>query len=350
MGTHSARERPVEIDWCYDIVEDVSRTFAITISELDEPLASEICTGYLLCRIADTIEDATHIPPGEQVALLETYRDGITPWEDTTPEEFVDEVHEWVPEEGTADWTVVTETPRVTAAFESLPEQSREEIRPHVREMIAGMITFVERYAGEGGLRIETVDELEEYCWYVAGTVGQLVTSLLVRDVPPDVESTLYETADSFGLLLQTVNIAKDVRSDYREENNVYVPETLLARHGLTQSDLGESLTGEQFAPVVLELVERAEEYVDDAREWLGTMPLTRGNTVSAWGIPFLLAIGTIRELRERPEDVIERGGVKVDRSEVATVVGLFVDGTPPIEDIERRMRSGPLTGSRSSQ
>jgi farnesyl-diphosphate farnesyltransferase len=214
--------------------------------------------------------------------------------------------------------------------------------------MIDGMIAFVERYAEEGGLRIETVNELEEYCWYVAGTVGQLVTSLLVREAPSDVESTLYETADSFGLLLQLVNIAKDVRSDYREENNIYVPETLLAQHGLSQSDFGESLTGEQFAPVVTALVRRADEYAADVREWLGTMPLARGNTVGAWGIPFLLAIGTIRELEARPEDVIERGGVKVDRSEVVTLVGMFADGTPPIEAVERRMRAGQLTGSDS--
>jgi farnesyl-diphosphate farnesyltransferase len=345
MSPPSTSRQAADVDWCYDVLEDVSRTFAITIGELEEPLAREICVGYLLCRIADTVEDAAHIPAREQVALLETYREGITPGRDTTVAEFVDEVLVWAPESGSAEWELVAETSRVVSTFESLPEQSQRDIRPHVREMIDGMVLFIDRYSDEGGLRIGTVDELEEYCWYVAGTVGHLVTSLLTRDASAHVEDTLYENADSFGLLLQTVNITKDVREDYREENNIYVPEEVLARHGLGQCDFGESLTGDQFAPVVRDLVARAEEYVAEVREWLRTMPLTRGNMVSAWGIPFLLAVGTMRELRERPEDVVEEGEVKVDRDEVLALMQTFAGETPPIGAIERKVRAGSLAG-----
>ena len=35
----------------------VSRTFALTIPELPQPLSGVVTTAYLLCRIADTIED-----------------------------------------------------------------------------------------------------------------------------------------------------------------------------------------------------------------------------------------------------------------------------------------------------
>ncbi|MFC6757692.1 squalene/phytoene synthase family protein [Halomicroarcula sp. GCM10025894] len=59
---HTGRPSQEDIEWCYDAVHRVSRTFSLTISELDEPMARDICVGYLLCRVADTIEDAGHIP------------------------------------------------------------------------------------------------------------------------------------------------------------------------------------------------------------------------------------------------------------------------------------------------
>ena len=40
-----------------DLLPGVSRTFALTIPQLPEPLAGVVTNAYLLCRIADTIED-----------------------------------------------------------------------------------------------------------------------------------------------------------------------------------------------------------------------------------------------------------------------------------------------------
>jgi len=40
-----------------DILERVSRTFALTIPQLPFDLSKVVANAYLLCRIADTIED-----------------------------------------------------------------------------------------------------------------------------------------------------------------------------------------------------------------------------------------------------------------------------------------------------
>ncbi|TQR22227.1 hypothetical protein C9J85_07570 [Haloferax sp. wsp5] len=52
---HTDRSSSEDIEWCYDAVHRVSRTFSLTISELNEPMARDICLGYLLCRVADTL-------------------------------------------------------------------------------------------------------------------------------------------------------------------------------------------------------------------------------------------------------------------------------------------------------
>lgn len=332
-----------DLDWCHDAVEDVSRTFALTVSELDEPMTDYICVGYLLCRIPDTIEDAAHIPPTEQYRLLARYRDAIDPEKSTTVADFRSAVDKWIPDTPDADWEVVAESERVVATFRAFDADARAAMRPPIIEMADGMATFVHRYRSEGGLRLQTTEELEEYCWYVAGTVGELVTSLLAPDATDDQTVRMRENARSFALLLQIVNIAKDIRDDYREEDNVYVPASLLDAEGLAPGDIDDSSNSDAFAPIVRALVDHAEQYADGAEAWLDAQPRTRGNTLSAFGVPFLLAIATIRELRARPEDVIAEGEVKVDREEVFALLDEFAGDEPSVTALREQLQEQPL-------
>ena len=321
VGGQSPQPAATEREWCHATVQDVSRTFALTIDALEEPMASRICVGYLLCRVADTIEDSTSIAPARQAALLRTYDRVLDPGEPATAETFREDVEDVLPAERDADWNLVAEAPRVVRAFESLDDDARDAIRPTVREMTTGMAAFVERYADEGGLRIQSLSELEEYCWYVAGTVGELVTELLADDARPDDAETMREHARSFALLLQLVNVAKDVRPDYHEENNVYLPAEWLEEQGLAPEDVAEPSNASRVGAVVERVTERARGYADGAHRWLEAMPTTRGNTLAAWAVPFLLAVGTTRELGERPADVVVDGDVKVSREEVHAVL-----------------------------
>jgi farnesyl-diphosphate farnesyltransferase len=331
MDEYSAHGTNADLEWCYDVVPKVSRTFALTIDRLDEPMSARICLGYLLCRIADTIEDDGEMAPAVQARLLRQYRAALDPETETTITEFRESVSPHLPEDPDPDWEVVAEAPRIVTTFEALPEETQSAIRPPILDMVDGMAMFVERYAEEGGLRIGTVQELEEYCWYVAGLVGTLVTNLLAREASAEQAKTLRRTAASFGLLLQIVNVAKDVTADFTEERNVYVPATWLDEAGVHHSEVTDSDNAGAVASVVRRLVDRADHYVDDAQAYLEAMPLTNGNTLSAWAMPFLLAIATSRELRNRPEDVVHEGDVKVDRAEVLALLHLFEE-----EDVDR--------------
>jgi len=342
MSQNSTTSVGADLKWCHDVLGDVSRTFALSIPQYENPMADELCVGYLLCRVADTIEDAGHVPPREKIRLLDQYRGVLAPEDDVTAREFVAETRRWMPDDRDEEWQLVAQTPRLVATFGSLPAPTRAEIQPPVDEMLRGMALFIDRYEDEGGLRIQTVDELEEYCWYVAGTVGELITGLITRDMGAEAKPRLLETAGSFGLLLQLVNVTKDIATDYEEENNVYVPEALLAEHDLEQEDIGDASQSDAFAPVVRELVSTAEQHLEDARTWLDAAPDRRGNTFSACALPFLLAVGTLRELRARPADVIRNGDVKVNRNEVFAVIGaLNGDDTPSVETLETDVQAG---------
>jgi len=326
MSRHAARPPGdrADLEWCHEAVQGVSRTFALTVDVLDEPMASYICIGYLICRVPDTIEDADHVPPTEQARLLREYDRVLDPADEADAEEFRASVDEWLPapEGRSEDWNVVASTPRVVRTFEALPEDVREAVTPPARELVQGMAMFVERYADEGGLRIQSRAELEEYCYYAAGTVGNLVTNRLARgDLSGERRARLYDTAEEFGLLLQLVNVAKDVYDDYTEEDNVYLPAEWLAAEDVPQDEVLAPEHASGAAAVVRRTARHARSFLDDAQTYLETVPTTDGNTVAAWAIPFLLAVGTLRELLERPEDALSATGVKISRQEVFAVV-----------------------------
>ena len=56
------------------ILPHVSRTFALTIPQLPAPLRLAVTNAYLLCRIADTIEDEPALSPAETLAFLERFK------------------------------------------------------------------------------------------------------------------------------------------------------------------------------------------------------------------------------------------------------------------------------------
>lgn len=350
MTDHESRPPGVDIqadlDWCHDAVQGVSRTFALTIDVLDEPMSTHICLGYLLCRVADTIEDATHIPPEQQADLLRTYDAALDPATPSDIDAFDAAVEAWMPDETAEDdWIVVAEAPRIVAVFEELPTDVCEAILPPVRELTDGMAMFVERHADAGGIRIHNRDELEEYCYYAAGTVGNLITNLLTRgDLASDRRQGLYDTAVEFGLLLQLVNISTDVYDDYTAENNVYLPAAWLEAEGVDQDAVVAPENREGAATVVSRTVSHARSFLDDAERYLQAMPMRYGNTLAAWGVPFLLAVGTLRELRNRPEDALTERGVKISRQEVGAVMhAMHGDGGPSLDELRELIAHQPF-------
>src|SRR5215468_2316387 len=55
------------------ILPAVSRTFALTIPELPAGLRTSVTNAYLLCRIADTIEDEPALSPAASLHFLQRF-------------------------------------------------------------------------------------------------------------------------------------------------------------------------------------------------------------------------------------------------------------------------------------
>ena len=70
----------------------------------------------------------------------------------------------------------------VFVIYRSLPVGTQIHVRRWVGEMISGMRKFVLLYPH--GIRIQNLEEYKEYCYYVAGTVGYLLTDLWHEHAP----------------------------------------------------------------------------------------------------------------------------------------------------------------------
>src|SRR5690242_11376760 len=55
------------------VLPAVSRTFALTIPELPPALRTAVTNAYLLCRIADTIEDEPALSPAASLHFLQRF-------------------------------------------------------------------------------------------------------------------------------------------------------------------------------------------------------------------------------------------------------------------------------------
>ncbi|MDP2361920.1 MAG: squalene/phytoene synthase family protein [bacterium] len=107
------------------------------------------------------------------------------------------------------------------------------------------------------------MDELENYCWHVASTVGRMVIGILGSREP---QARLF--ADRLGLAMQLTNIARDVREDARD-GRVYLPEDLLSRHGLRREDILAERDGQAVRDLLRELCVAAEARYEEAMSHL---------------------------------------------------------------------------------
>jgi farnesyl-diphosphate farnesyltransferase len=251
----------------------VSRTFAICIRLLPDELEHPVLIAYLLCRIADTIEDSPTLPAGEKEGLFAHFRECLD-----APGADAHRLRETFAAPRSDEELLAREADAVLREFRRLPEGQQEAVRPWVQEMSSGMAEFTRQAEDGPAARLEalaTVGELDRYCYYVAGTVGHLLTELFrLHDGPADVArwERLRTLATSFGLGLQLTNIIKDVADD-RRRGWSFVPRQLCDVAGIRPEDLQDPRFQEAGRRVMLSLIEKAKGHLSDALEYSTTLP-----------------------------------------------------------------------------
>ncbi|MEA3277655.1 MAG: phytoene/squalene synthase family protein [Pseudomonadota bacterium] len=300
------------------LLNGVSRTFALTIPQLPARLAWVVANAYLLCRIVDTIEDEPALTVGQKRYFCERFVEVVAGASEA--QAFANELAPRLSDATSiAEQELVRLTPEVVRVTEKLNGAQRGALLRCIRVMAQGMAGFQEAKDPHG---LQNIAELERYCYYVAGVVGEMLTTLFCDHSPLVARNrdALMGLAVSFGQGLQMTNILKDIWDD-QSRGACWLPQDVFSQAGFDLLELEPGRFRPGFGQGLARLIGVTYGHLSNALAY--TLLLPRQETgirnFCLWNIG--MAVLTLRKIHRHP-DFDRSQQVKISRRSVmATIV-----------------------------
>mmetsp|Transcript_19166 Transcript_19166/g.32987 ORF Transcript_19166/g.32987 Transcript_19166/m.32987 type:complete len:396 (+) Transcript_19166:185-1372(+) len=235
---------------CADVCSEYAKTFYLGTQLMSPLQAKSVWAIYVWCRRTDELVDGPHASK-------------ITPKALDRWEERLDAAFEGRPYD------------LLDAALTATLSRFPLEIQPF-RDMVQGMRMDLIK------CRYQTFDELYEYCYCVAGTVGLM--TMPVMGIDPAYKGSMesvYKAALALGTANQLTNILRDVGEDARERNRIYLPLDELAQFGLTEADVlnavhvpSQGKVDDRWRKFMRFQIARARQYFADAEAGVDNLEL----------------------------------------------------------------------------
>jgi 15-cis-phytoene synthase len=227
---------------CRQITEGYAKTFYLGTQLMPETKRRAIWAIYVWCRRTDELVDG----PNASVTTPETLKE----WEEHLESIF-------------AGYALDDYDVALVDTIERFPM----DIQPF-RDMIAGQRMDLYRS------RYETFDELNLYCYRVAGTVGLMSNAVMGVDTSKaalrwnwhrDLRSP-NEEAIALGVANQLTNILRDVGEDARR-GRIYLPLEDLARFNYTEEELFQGIVDDRWRALMKFEITRSRDFYTLAEE-----------------------------------------------------------------------------------
>ena len=299
------KERATETA-CFELLELTSRSFAAVIQELNPELLLPVCVFYLVLRGLDTIEDDMTIDVKTKEPLLRKFHENMekTGWnfDGSGPDE--------------ADRELLVRFDEVVEELQRVPKPYYAVIRDICDQMGNGMADYVLN-AEHNANGVDTVEDYELYCHYVAGLVGDGLTRLFVESkLANPALAKRPELTESMGQFLQKTNIIRDIREDW-DDGRRFWPKEIWSKHVTKFEDLFAPQNRQKALHCQSEMVLNALKHADQCLFYMaGIRDQSVFNFVA---IPQSMAIATL-ELVFRNPAVFERN-VKITKGEACQLM-----------------------------
>jgi farnesyl-diphosphate farnesyltransferase len=218
----------------YYWLNQVSRSFAVCIPSLEKGLREKIALSYLLLRVLDSIEDSNlnlsqkHLLINQLIQTLKNKK------LISKTCHLYKNIH----------WEGINDKERnlltsgglnfLFEEFWNMQVIDQDIIKECIIEMSKGMLLFIEnkndKFKQHKKLQvIKSLKEYNEYCYYVAGTVGILLEKFSSTFYDNNVENSMnnYDLVIGFSRALQKTNIIKDHIMD-KKKGFTFLPSILL--------------------------------------------------------------------------------------------------------------------------
>jgi len=218
-------------DIAFDITRKSKTNFLISFAMLPEAKREAIHTVYAFCRQTDDIVDEGCDSASKSVRLLN----------------WTEELEKGL--RGESRHPLLNKLSVIAERFH-IPVV-------HFFDLIHGMTMDLEKS------RYQSFEELYEYCWHVASTVG-----LICSEIFGYTNERTRQYAIDLGIALQLTNILRDVKAD-AEIGRIYIPKEDFERFGYSYDELLEMRYNEAFVRLMQFEADRARRYFASARHAL---------------------------------------------------------------------------------
>jgi len=294
--TMSSRKIPVRMmegrDFCYTILNRVSRSFALVIQQLPWELRDPICIFYLVLRGLDTVEDDMKLDMKTKAPLLTNF-------------------HEIIEKDGwnmkgigdTPDYVLLMEQfHKVISEFKRLKKPYQAAIKLITKKMGKGMCDFAEK------MGVDSLEEWDLYCHYVAGLVGHGLSALFsASGLEKKSLAAELEISNTMGLFLQKTNIIRDYLEDL-EEGRIFWPKAVWSKWSKHLSQFADRPHDRKSLACLNELVTNALAHIPGCLKYMRMIEDPMNFRFCA--IPQVMAIATLSEVYNNPK--VFKGVVKI--------------------------------------
>lgn len=250
-----------DFSYCEAIIKKHSTSFYYAFSQLPKDKANAVYAIYAFCRIADDSVDENNSTL-KRIVALKKLEDEL-------------DLFDLGKEKDEPLWR----------ALRIVFDRFDMDIEPFY-DQIRGQEMDIEFESPK------TMLELEQYSYYVAGSVGLMLLPIIASEY----QHELKRTAVDLGVAMQITNVLRDIGEDYFDKQRIYLPESELSRFNYTANDLSACVINESFINVWEELATRAEVLYARFSDHVHKFDADSHGPVSLSALVYEGILGSVRE------------------------------------------------------
>ncbi|QTL97045.1 squalene/phytoene synthase family protein [Iocasia frigidifontis] len=304
------------IDFCKAILSEVSRSFALTIPMLDKDIYKPVLITYLQDRLLDNFEDEIReddITLAERKEMMDEVVKLFKP-DNMKIEDSVSRISDYaylMPEEGLKKLT--TNAGKLRKAYDSLADGIKEISYKWLQEMNLGMQKYLTA-------EVRNFTELDEYCYYVAGTVGGFLTETILfkRELEEKKRNLLLAKYKSAGLFLQKINLIRDIKKDVENREKNFWP---LKELRVSVDDLLNPTKETKAMQALRLMINDVKDHIPDLIDYYEALPDSLAGYKKFFAMNNALGLATLEVLDNNRKVLYGKKPVKVSKLRFFSII-----------------------------
>lgn len=302
------------MNFARDILSEVSRSFALTIPMLDDEIKDEVLLSYLQDRILDNFED--EIQPADyelQKDMMDRVSRVFSPKQYDRSQDFnlIKKNSELIEKESLRRLTKNIDL--IYENYISFDDQIQSISHIWLEEMNQGMQKYLTK-------KVESFKELDEYCYYVAGTVGGFLTETIIYkfQIEGENKKVLLDNFNEAGLFLQKVNLIRDIKEDLENRDKHFWP---LKELGVTEEELVDPQNRDKALAALSEMLNDLSSHVEALKKYYLALPDELKGYKKFFAVNNALGLATMDKLRDNSDVFYGKKPVKVSKLSFLNII-----------------------------